>query len=334
MALRRISQLDPVLHSKDGLPPESPSEVLSIKLQEESTFDEQIRWFVKNNPLLSGYLMEVSEWNGIKANAPSYYLSKQFDLSTLIAIISASITGSMDDMELFSNFHRDWKNGVATEKQLSTSTHYQNLMYRRTYYYGENSFENNVRFHRGVVIEGDRLYHEGLLSGQMTTSKRARDIINPEDDYNNGAKLCVHVPSKFLYPINACSMSAWWADLAEVYDSDGWYSPGTLVQFGGNREITIATTEVNAVVTDNPGFILNTTEHSDFKCPIGIALTGRTPVLVSGKVKKFDRITLSKDNPGIGCVINDTSQTAIAVALESNDDPEIKLVTCSTKFTF
>ncbi len=327
MALRRISQLDPVLHSEKDFP-ETPSEELSIKLQEPSTLDEQVRWFVKNNPLLSGYLMEVSEWNGISANAPSYYLSKQFDLSSLITIISASITGALDDMSLFTNWHRDYnaETKQTTETELSVSLHEDNIMYRNTYHHGENIFENNVKFHRNVILEGDRLYHEALTSALITTGKKSR----------TEPTLCVNIPSIFLYPINACAMSAWWADLAEVYNADGWYAPGTLVQFGGDCEVTIATSEANAVVTTSPGFILNTGSHPQYKCPVGLALTGRTPVLVSGKIKKFDKIVLDPNNIGIGCAMTDDikDKTPIAVALESNDDPDVKLVMCSTKFTF
>lgn len=324
MALRRISQLDPVLHSTvDGYPQHEESlENAVIKPDPSLTLADQIAWFVRNNPFLSGYLMEVSEWNGIKANAPSYYLSKQFDLSSLITIISASITGSLDEMTTFNDYE--------CEDQLlcSLST---NAIYRKYDHYGKNDFHNETEFHNDVIITGKAAYPDGQLSGVMTTGKQSW----------SAPVLKVKVPSIFTYPINACAMSAWWADLAEVYDADEDYAPGTLVQFGGEKEITVASVEANAVVTTSPGFILNagdgeyTGAAADGEHKVAIALTGRTPVLVSGPVKKFDRIGLDKKSPGVGCVLSETwRKDAIAVALESNDEPGVKLVMCSTKFTF
>ena len=50
----------------------------------------------------------------------------------------------------------------------------------------------------------------------------------------------------------------WSGDLAEMYESDFAYEPGTLVMFGGEKEITCSDGRIcNAIVTENPGVILN-----------------------------------------------------------------------------
>lgn len=100
--------------------------------------------------------------------------------------------------------------------------------------------------------------------------------------------------------IHGTAMSALWADLAEMYDADDEYEPGTLVEFGGEKEITIAKTNVNGVITTKPAFMMNSDIDAEHKA--GIALEGRTPVKVRGKVNKFDVLYLSPDDPGIAFV--------------------------------
>lgn len=121
---------------------------------------------------------------------------------------------------------------------------------------------------------------------------------------------------------------AFWSDLGEKYLGDCDLEPGTLVQFGGDKEITIAKDEVNAIVSTK-AFDLN-------HCLEGgtvIALCGRVPTKVIGKVKKFDDIVLSKI-PGVGRSKRwyDFFRKPIGKALEGNDDENIKLVECVTRF--
>lgn len=137
----------------------------------------------------------------------------------------------------------------------------------------------------------------------------------------------------FTDTIIGLAMSANWADLAEVYSADDIYEPGTLVKFGGDQEITIANDYANAVVTSKPGFILNSDIDCEHKC--GIALTGRTPVKVIGKVKKFQKLILS-DRPGIAIAVDDPKdEKVIGIALEDvYSDNFINLVEAVVKMAF
>ncbi|MBP5784848.1 MAG: hypothetical protein J6W16_04625, partial [Methanobrevibacter sp.] len=72
---------------------------------------------------------------------------------------------------------------------------------------------------------------------------------------------------------------AWWSDLGERYLADKEYEPGTLVKFGGTKEITIADDEVNAIVSTK-AFDLN----AGLKDGTVIALCGRVPTKVKGKI--------------------------------------------------
>lgn len=122
-------------------------------------------------------------------------------------------------------------------------------------------------------------------------------------------------------------------DLAEYYYSDEDYAPGTLVCFGGDKEITKAVATVNAVISDKPGLILNKEEKDNSEdLMLPIALTGRVPVLVEGKVYKFSKLTLS-NTPGVARVAKQ-GEEIIGISLEENMDEGIKKVRCSVKLTF
>ena len=136
----------------------------------------------------------------------------------------------------------------------------------------------------------------------------------------------------FSSTINGTAMSALWADLAEHYETDYQYPKGTLVKFGGSKEITIADDEVNAVISSQPGLILNgNMENSQ-----PIALCGKVPVRVIGKVNKFDYLHLSSI-PGVAESVKNSedeypSSNVIARALEDKDTEEEGLVLCVVKF--
>ena len=105
---------------------------------------------------------------------------------------------------------------------------------------------------------------------------------------------------------------ATYADLGEYYQGDAEYEVGTVVVFGGEQEVTISTqhrdTRIAGVVSDQSAYTMNS------ECP-GlknlIALQGRVPVKVIGRVSKGDMLVASAipgfavvdNNPVIGSVI-------------------------------
>jgi hypothetical protein len=82
--------------------------------------------------------------------------------------------------------------------------------------------------------------------------------------------------------------------LAEYYSGDYDYEPGTVLVFGGENEVTISSTtndtKLAGVVTTNPAYVMNTEQNGIKVC---IALVGRTPCKVIGKVSKGDLLTTS-----------------------------------------
>ena len=100
--------------------------------------------------------------------------------------------------------------------------------------------------------------------------------------------------------VNLGSTSAWWqnvygvsiqakyADLAEKYTADATYESGTVLDFGGDNEVTLSTTDgssyVAGVVTTDPAYLMNSQLEAEHVA--AIALTGRVPTKVIGPVRK------------------------------------------------
>jgi hypothetical protein len=84
--------------------------------------------------------------------------------------------------------------------------------------------------------------------------------------------------------------AAQYADLAENYLADADYLPGTVLIFGGEAEVTAATTptstRIAGVVTTQPAHVMNS--HLVGPNVACIALRGRVPVKVKGVVRKGD----------------------------------------------
>ena len=89
--------------------------------------------------------------------------------------------------------------------------------------------------------------------------------------------------------IYGTAVHALYADLAENYQADRFYMPGTVVQFGGAAEVTIAeadTTRVAGVISTNPATLMNAALNG--ANVVAVALTGRVPCMVIGPVAKGD----------------------------------------------
>ena len=91
-----------------------------------------------------------------------------------------------------------------------------------------------------------------------------------------------------------------YADVAELYASDNEYGPGHVMKIGGTDEVTETSQELDedavGVVTTDPALLMNSRLPG---ITVGIALLGRVPCNVVGKVTKGDRIVTS-NTPGHG----------------------------------
>jgi hypothetical protein len=123
------------------------------------------------------------------------------------------------------------------------------------------------------------------------------------------------------------TFQATYADLAEYYEGDQQYEPGTVLVFGGDKEVTttgiVNDTRSAGVVTTNPAYVMNE------DCPgikVCIALAGRVPVKVVGRVKKGDMLTTAA-TPGYAVkALNPTLGSIIGKALEDKDTGEAGVI--------
>jgi hypothetical protein len=114
------------------------------------------------------------------------------------------------------------------------------------------------------------------------------------------------------------------ADLAEYYEGDKDYEVGTVLVFGGDKEVTTtnlqADTRVAGVVSNTAAFVMYDA------CP-GlknlVALQGRVPCRVVGKIRKGDLLVTSKI-PGVAVATPSTQAgTIVGKALTDYDSDHI-----------
>jgi len=137
--------------------------------------------------------------------------------------------------------------------------------------------------------------------------------------------------------VHALSTSAQYADVAERFEADAPMTAGAVVEVGGDAEITETTSEMSenvfGVISDMPAYAMNAAAGNNESHPF-VAMTGRTPVRVSGTVTKGQRLVTSSIKGCARAVAVGESISPFNVigrALESSTDAGIKLVNCAVR---
>ena len=91
-----------------------------------------------------------------------------------------------------------------------------------------------------------------------------------------------------------------YADLAEKYEADAEYEPGTVLVIGGDKEVTVTdepgSHAVVGVVSTDPAYLMNSEAEG-----VAIALRGRIPCKVAGVCRKGD-VLVTSNVPGYAMV--------------------------------
>ena len=125
--------------------------------------------------------------------------------------------------------------------------------------------------------------------------------------------------------LTTTASQAQYADLAEVYNTDRLYAPGTVVMVGGDAEVTAANNQaqyIAGVVSTDPAYLMNSGADGQ-----AIALVGRVPVRVLGGVTKGQPVFAANG----GLASTTANGPLVGLALETNSDSGEKSVECLLK---
>ena len=143
----------------------------------------------------------------------------------------------------------------------------------------------------GNIVDAAAMTISTSSNGNITLSPNGTGVVVVTKDIQNGqANGTGNIGSSTTYfnTVFAKATSAQYADLAENYEADADYAPGTVVVFGGLKEITVTNnshdTAVAGVVSTNPSYLMNAGQSGEWILPV--ALTGRVPCRVQGPVNK------------------------------------------------
>jgi hypothetical protein len=171
------------------------------------------------------------------------------------------------------------------------------------YLSGSTIFLGNIQLKQGAgnslaVFDSDGTTPATVSAAISSTGNITGNIVT-NSILNSGANGTGNIGSATTYfnTVFAKATSAQYADLAEKYVADAEYAPGTVVSFGGEKEVTRSEVDadraVAGVVSTNPSYIMNAT--LDAPIVAVVAFTGRVPTSVTGTVAKGDLMVSNGD---------------------------------------
>jgi hypothetical protein len=141
----------------------------------------------------------------------------------------------------------------------------------------------------GIVVEGDGSPNFSISGTQIGLGAGGADdglFINLE-----ATNLVVTGTINGNGAVLAGTWPATYSDLAECYESDHLYNPGTVVKLGGVKEITETADDMDwdvfGVISTEPAYLLNSGRDGTY---LPVALIGRVPCRVVGPVRKGQRL--------------------------------------------
>tara|TARA_B110000503_G_scaffold52088_1_gene83845 strand:+ start:1613 stop:8398 length:6786 start_codon:yes stop_codon:yes gene_type:complete len=172
---------------------------------------------------------------------------------------------------------------------------------------------SGITFTSGGITGPAGITHTGnILGGVNSGADNGQTVGSAANQYN----------AMWATVFHGTATEALYADLAENYLGDAEYDPGTVLILGGEQEVTVTDKKgdrrIAGVVSTNPAHLMNSALVGDHV--VALALQGRVPCKVIGKVAKGDLLVTSAV-PGYAIVDNDPKVgTVIGKAVGTKDD--------------
>jgi len=195
---------------------------------------------------------------------------------------------------------------------------------------------SGLKVNRGegsTATEGDLFFvwDESFADDTSTIFGNAGGAFTAGRGANNEVDALVDIRANVIH---ARATSAAYADIAERFAADAPMAEGAVVMLGGSQEITETADDLSdqvfGVISGKPAYMMNSLAGNNESHPF-VAMTGRTQVRVTGKVKKGDRLVSSSVKGTARAARNSESINPFHVigrALESKNDTGIGMVNC------
>jgi len=180
-------------------------------------------------------------------------------------------------------------------------------------------------------VSGNFLYRDG-------TNTVSGNILPDATGTRNLGASGTRFGTVYANVFNGTATTAQYADLAERFEADTEYEAGTVVELGGVAEVTKAVEELSnnvfGVVSTQAAYLMNAGAGTDNTHP-PIAMNGRVPVKVIGKINKGDRLVSAGNGFARAATADETTHdNVIGRALESKDSDGEGTVEAIVKINF
>lgn len=234
------------------------------------------------------------------------------DLTLTVSGANALVSNATSDGDILVRVNRS-VGGVTTALEVDGATGYVTL--GRTVPNGDDS----TKIATTAWVSDNAM----LLDGSTVM---AGDILPSADSTYDLGSATFKWANVYADTLNGTAVEALYADLAERFEADAAYAPGTVVALGGAAEVTAVAEEASesvfGVVSGRAAYLMNSGAGTNDTHP-AIAMTGRVPVRVIGTVLKGQRL-ISSNIAGVAKAALDGEATSFNVIGRALEDKYTK----------
>lgn len=249
-------------------------------------------WFNNSNSTLNVY--SGSAWLDVAATAPG---------TAVTGIETNNLTDTLSAVHTVGNV-------MINNKIAAIFSSESSVFNLSTPYSGFNSITPGLNVINNIVAQGNITATGNIngtnlsITGIATVNGANIATVGANGEFNGitttgdilpSANLTVNLGSPTLWfnHIYGTAIHAQYADLAERFEADRPYIPGTVVELGGPAEIIASGQDLSenvfGVISTNAAYLMNSGAGNNNTHP-PVAVQGRVPVRAIGKISKGDRL--------------------------------------------